>query len=255
MLPFEIAIFAFAALFIYFYFSVWRIRGAARRILESMRKNFPPERDIHVIDPESLPGDTPEKYAGARTAVEGLGFSFVCFAEDETFTRVNGMMVPFQYFRNGKGDVKVATYFPQRVGYMIYDFMTELSDGRQITTNNAAMAAKIIAPPIFVRKHLPPDAPPSEILGVHNVQVGKTLRDSPGITCSTAVTPEAILERYRRYSRIGYEFHRDRGWISLEELVGLAPGGSEASARKIYAAIQKMLRDEDEAMRHSPSSH
>jgi len=255
MLPFEIAIFAVAALFIYFYFSVWRIRGAARRILESMRKNFPRERDIHVIGPESIPGDTAGKYAEARAAIEGLGFSFVCFAEDETFTRANGITVPFQYFRNEKGDVKVATYFPQRVGYMIYDFMTELSDGRQITTNNATMAAKITAPPIFVRKHLPADTLPSEILGAHRVQIEKTLKDSPGITCSTAVTPDAILEKYRRYSRIGYEFHRDRGWISLEELLGLSPRGSEASARKIYAAIQKMLRDEDEAMRRNPSSH
>ena len=121
----------------------------------NIRKNFPRECSIRVIGTESIPGDTAEHYAEARTAVEGLGFKFVCFAEDETFTRANGIMVPFQYFRDEKGEVKAATYFPQRVGYMIYDFMTELSDGRQVTTNTATMAAKIIAPPILVRKHLP----------------------------------------------------------------------------------------------------
>lgn len=250
----EIAIFTIFALFIYFYLFVWRIRSAAKRILENVRKNFTRELEIHVIGAESLPGNMAGKYAEARSVVEGLGFSFICCAEDETFTKANGIMVPFQYFRDEKGIVKVATYFHPRIG-TIYDFLTELSDGRQITTNNATMAAKIIAPQVFVRKNLPANTPPSEILMAHREQIEKTLKESPNITCSTAVTPDAILQRYRRDHRTIYEFHRDRGWISLEELIGLSPKGSEASARRIYSAIQKILRDEDEAMRHSPSSH
>ena len=62
------------------------------------------------------------------------------------------------------------------------------------------------------------------------------------------MTPAAILERYRLEQKTIYEFHRDRGWISLEELIGLSPKGSGGNARRVYAAIQKILRDEEKAV-------
>lgn len=249
MFPAMIVILVVIASFIYFYCFIWRIRWAARRILESVRKNFTQDRDIRVIASEALPSDTAEKYAEAREVVEGLGFNFICYAEDETFTRANGIMVPFQYFIDDKGEVKAVTYYHPKIGYTIYEFMTEFSDGRELMTSNASMAAKIMTPPIFVRNYLPVNALTSEILKTHREQLGKILSGTRGITCSTAVMPEEILERYRRDNKIKYKFHRDRGWISLEELIRLSPKGSEATARRVYAMIQKILRDEDNAAR------
>ena len=62
------------------------------------------------------------------------------------------------------------------------------------------------------------------------------------------MTPAAILERYRLEQKTIYEFHRDRGWITLKKLAGLAPKNSEANAKRVYAAIQKILRDEEKAV-------
>lgn len=252
MFPAMIVLFAVIASLIYFYFFIWQTRWAARRILESVRKNFTQDRDICVISSEALPRDTAEKYAEAREVVEGLGFKFICYAEDETFTRSNGIMIPFQYFRDEKGEVKAVTYYHPKIGYVIYEFMTELSDGRELMTSNALMAAKIMAPPIFVRNYLPVNALPSDMLKTHREQLGKILGGTRGITCSTAMTPEEILERYRHDNRAKYKFHRDRGWISLEELIRLSPKGSEATARRVYAMIQKILREEDSSARRSP---
>jgi hypothetical protein len=125
--------------------------------------------------------------------------------------------------------------------------MTEFSDGRQLITGNAAMAAKINAPPIFIRLHLPAETLPSAILKTHRERLAKIL-DGSGLACTTAVTPAAILERYRLEHKKIYEFHRDNGWITLKELTGLAPKNAEANARRVYAAIQKILRDEEKAI-------
>ena len=247
MSPVVIVILPVALLLLYYCLSVWQIRNAAKRILKNVRKNYTRERNIRVIGSESLPADTAGEYAVAKTVVEGLGFKFVCYAEDETFTRANGIMVPFQYFKDDKGSVKAATYFLPKAGYTVYDFMTEFSDGRQLITGNAAMAAKINAPPIFIRMHMPAETPPGAILKTHRERLAKIL-DGSGLTCTTAVTPAAILERYRLEQKTIYEFHRDRGWISLEELIGLSPKGSGGNARRVYAAIQKILRDEEKAV-------
>lgn len=244
-----IVILALFSILFYFFFFIWRIRWAARKILETVRRNYTRDRDIRIIASDSLPRDTAVKYAEARSAVEVLGFKFICYAEDETFTRSNGIMIPFQYFRDEKGDVKVSTYFHPKIGYTIYDFMTEFSDGRKLVTSNAAMAAKIMAPPIFIRNHLPANSLPSEMLNAHREHLDKILGEYRGITCSTAVTPDGILERYRYDNKTIYKFHRDRGWISQEELIRMSPKGSEATAKRVYAVIQKMLRDEDNAAR------
>ena len=247
MSPAVFVILPVALLLLYYYLFVWQIRGAAKRILENLRRNYTRERNIRLIGAESLPADTAGEYAVAKTVVEGLGFKFVCYAEDETFTRANGMKVPFQYFKDERGEIKVATYFLPKIGYTVYDFMTEFSDGRQLITGNAIMAAKIKAPPIFIRLHLPAETPPAEILKTHRERLAKILNES-GLVCNTAVTPAAILERYKLEQKTIYEFHRDRGWISLDELIGLSRKGSEASARRVYAAIQKILRDEEKAI-------
>jgi hypothetical protein len=247
MSPAAIVILPVVLLLLYYCLSVWQIRNAAKRILGELRKNYTKERNIRVIGPESLPADTAGEYALAKSVVEELGFKFVCYAEDETFTRANGMMVPFQYFKDDKGEVKAATYFLPKAGYTVYDFMTEFSDGRQLITGNAAMAAKINAPPIFIRLHLPAETLPSAILKTHRERLAKIL-DGSGLACTTAVTPAAILERYRLEHKKIYEFHRDNGWITLKELTGLAPKNAEANARRVYAAIQKILRDEEKAI-------
>ncbi len=249
MLATVIVILALFPILFYFFFFIWRIRWAARKILETVRKNYTRDRDIRIIASDSLPSNTAAKYAEARGVVEGLGFKFICYAEDETFTRANGIMIPFQYFRDEKGDMKASTYFHPKIGYTIYDFMTEFSDGRKLVTSNATMAAKIMVPPIFIRNHLPAKTLPSEILKAHREQLGKILGEYRGITCTTAVTPDGILERYRYDNKTIYKFHRDRGWISQEELIGMSPKGSDATAKRVYARIQKILRDEDDAAR------
>ena len=247
MSPAVIVILPVAMFLLYYFLSVWQIRNAAKSILGELRKNYTKERSIRVIGPESLPADTAGEYAVAKTVVEGLGFKFVCYAEDETFTRANGIMVPYQYFKDDKGEVKAATYFLPRAGYTVYDFMTEFSDGRQLITNNATMAARINAPPMFIRLHLPAETLPRAILKTHRERLAKIL-DGSGLACTTAVTPASILERYRLEHKKIYEFHTDRGWITLDELIGLSPKGSTASARKVYAAIQKILRNEQKAV-------
>lgn len=245
MLLTKIVLFAVVGLLLYFYFFVWQMRVAARRILESVRKNFTPHRELRIIGFESLPAETAGKYTEARAIVESMGLKFVCYAEDETFTKANNIMIPFQYFRDEKGEVKASTYFHPKVGYNIYDFMTEISDGRQLTTSNAVMAAKIIAPPICVRNFMPAKTAPEELLKAHHRHLEEILSKTPGITITTAVTPGTILERYSRDNKIRYEFQRDRGWISLEELIKMSPKGGEGSAKRIHAMIQKIIKDED----------
>lgn len=232
-----------------YYFTIKKpAHDGAQRILDSVRKNFTEYRDLRTLSAEELPPPMAAKLDEAKRLLEPLGFSPFCDVEDRTFTKANGILIPIRYFTEEKKATLAAAYFHPALKYLVLDFMSDLSDGRHLMTSNAVQAGKILVPPNDLRKFLDPMTAAGDMLEKHRAWLAEVKAAAPGVRTVTPATPGAVLDRYQQGNREKWAFHRDRGWISFEELKKMAPGQSEAVARRVYAEIQKILQKErDEA--------
>jgi len=248
VLAIQLALFIAIAFLIY-YLTVKRpTRYGAQEILDSVRKNFTEYRDLRTLNKEDIPAQMAEKLDEAKRLLEPLGLHHLCDVEDRTFTKANNLFVPIRYFTEEKRDTIAAAYYHPALRYIVLDFGTDLSDGRQMTTSNATAAGNILVPPHVLRKFLDPMTAAGDMLEKHRVWLAEVMATTPGVRTVTPDTPGKVLDRYQQGNREKWEFHRDRGWISFEELKKMAPGQSEAVARRVYAEIQKILQKErDEA--------
>lgn len=241
-------VFAVLAFLIYHIISSRQIKRAARQILEITRKSFTEWRDLRLLGKDQLPVAMVERLEEARRAVEPLGFSHLCDMEDQTFTRANnGLLIPIRYFFEEKRELMVASYFHPVIGHLLFDVVTELSDGSTLMTSNATQAGDLIVPPNMLQKFLAPTATVEELVRAHREWLARELEVRPELHASVPATPGAVLDRYQRANREKWEFHRDRGWITLEELQKMSPNNSEALARRVHAEIQEILRKERES--------
>lgn len=225
----------------------FQMQTKARRLLDSMRKNFIPEYELRVLRPEDLPEEGSKHLEEGGNALQKAGGKFVCDMENVTVSGFVGSRIAIRSYTFPDMGFEAAAYYHPKAGHLIYDLSSDLSDGTHFTTSSAESAGKLNSPPGIESVHLPYDTPAEEVIRTHMERLTAARREDPNLEISVWTTPEEIIAKEQRMARIKYEYRRQNGWMFEEEVERLCPPQEKWTAKHIYAAMQKILKEEASA--------
>lgn len=214
------------------------VRGAARRILTSLRETFAAEHELRTVD--ELSDESRAPLDEIAVALAPFGLERVCDFEDADISRGAGSTIPLRAFASASEPIGALAYHHPQLGRTLLDVVTKLSDGRTLITTTAIEATKLSNPPELERRALPAETTPAEALGSHRRWLEEALAATPTVTATAARTPEEVLDDGRRVQRLKHEHRKRIGWVTFEEMVAMARGREDV-ARVTYAAVQREL--------------
>lgn len=214
------------------------VRGAARRILGSLRETFAAEHELRTV--AELPDEARAPLDEIAAALAPFGLQRVCDFEDADISRGTGLSIPMRAFASPSEPIGALAYHHPQLGRTLLDVMTRLSDGRILTTTTAIEAAKLTNPAELERHAMPAETTPSEAMSSHRRWLEQALAAAPAVTATSARTSDEVLADARRVQRLKHEHRKRIGWVTFEEMVAMARGREDV-ARVTYAAIQREL--------------
>lgn len=228
------------------------MQAAARKILDSLRSNFAPIQEFRLLRPEDLPEEGREQLDEAGRVLEKAGGRFIADMENVTISGVVGRCIPIRNYSFTKVGFDAAAYYHPKAAHLIYDLVSDLSDGRLFLTCNAEAAKKLDPTPGIDDLKLPYDTPLDELIRIHKKRLAEARSDNPNIEFAICRTADEIIAREERIARIKYEHRRKIGWVSQAEVERLSPPGKEKRARLVYAEIRKLIEEEGNDRRDIP---
>jgi hypothetical protein len=223
----------------------WRraCRAGAEKIYRNLRALYAGEHRYRVADEADFPGLDLSGYRAVadvltaqgfhyQGAIENLSVSSV-YPENRTFTAC---------YRSPDGAFGAGTYRVQ--GMQIVDFIAELSDGRYLATTNAALD-KLTPPPQVLKRVLPLETPPDQILAAHRDRMASLRAAEPAATFVTASSLDEVIALSKRFSRVAADHRRSVGLLTEAEMMAMATSPEQApTVQRVWVEFQA-LRDRD----------
>lgn len=247
------------------------IQDAARRIIETMRRNAQGSMTFVPAQAAEFSHLDIDYYERLGAALEKLGFRHLCDLEILEVTNAPGTLIARTFVRNlASVDGAIAAEYYQirprlrRLMQLLVKgllnlrwsatprmvlgnlstrhccgFETELSDGAFITTSNAQAAAMMSLPASIQAEFFPYGTGVAQLLQRHKDKLAAALQATPGL-CPVPVRTQADLMACNARLKQKKDAHRAAlNWVSREEMARFSSNPELAEA--VYAEVQRQL--------------
>lgn len=247
------------------------IQDAARRILDSMRRNYQGSMTFVPAQEAEFAHLDLAYYRRLRAALEKLGFRHLCDLEILEVTNAPGTLIARTFLRAmASVDGVIAAEYYQvrpRLGRLLQllvkgllnlrwiatprmvlgnlstkhccGFETELSDGTFITTSNAQAAAMMSLPASVQAEFFPYGTGVAQLLQRHRDKVAAALQATPGLRAVPVRTQADLMACQARLKQKKDAHRAALNWVSREEVQRFA--GNPELAEAVYAEVQRQL--------------
>jgi len=190
-----------------------------------------------------------ERADTARREMEGFGFSFAGWIQNETFPR--GATQPTQTGMSvclgDGGTIWAASY--EAGGHEVVEFESEFADGFVVSTGNNALVGQLAWPPSFDVRQQHFESEPAALVTLHRDRIAARLGARPGVPLVRCATLADVLASQERQRAVKGPFRRSVDFMTEEEFGHLATmsGLSRAATKGIYAEYRRVALEAREA--------
>ncbi len=199
--------------------------GSLEEVAENIEKHF---SRLQAPKYEYAPANAAEFtevdqafYDDARQQMEQQGYAMLA-DEENTTLRNGGMVRTFLRRMLNRDQTVTATLYhfkskarPDKQ-YKVLDLETSFSNGRFMTTTNAAKAGGFDYPPEIDAFFLPSDTPLDAVMQAHEFRVKKFLSENPGAQAARVGSIEEVHRIGDEVQRIKAEFRSQKGLTKAE---------------------------------------
>lgn len=232
---------------------------AARKIKDNLESTYVPTHEYVPASPGDFPGLDLAFYDRATADLEAAGFRRLGDMENLTLSRANPSMRTFiRILVSRDGTVGAGIYdirlrgwarclqglglLPKKLSTV--DLETEFPDGRFLVTHNSPQAALMKSPPQFDVEVHSAETGADALLEAHLERLRRRLAAEPAIAPCVVRTLDDALASQKRQDGIKHAFRRSVGWVTREEMEGMAGPCSKQAARDVHDEIRKLDRDD-----------